>query len=259
MPHYKVAVIGSSGGGSATITSGETIIDSIQSHFLMNIKYPTRDKFAIKFAILITSEMGFDFISDDSKAKLYVEKNHESKVEEGKLSDMNGILLDEDAKLAAMITRGDIDALIAVSSDPEGVNKQSIEAAIAKEIPIVGTGGRSISAISLKGGNVIGCSGGSVATTGVSKSISFAASLASHWGFKYKLPPTNWNRILKVQSFVGATLPILIISALSKTFLNLLISYGLFPQLRNEMNILAAGIGNMILTTVSMVACAESR
>ena len=59
-----------------------------------------------------------------------------------------------------------------------------------------------------KGGNVIGCSGGSVATNAITKSVAFAASLASYWKTKYQASLMIPFAMIKFTSIIGASSPI---------------------------------------------------
>ena len=220
-------MIGSSGGGSATISSGEHIVDEIQRN-LKNISHSDTVIFnvadshlrpslvSITEVAFVQSSYGLDFsdrIQLNDSAKLWV-MNPTGALEQkqiGSLADVNRALMVEDERIASLINSNQIDAIITISSDPMGQNKLTILAAVHKNIPIIGTGGTSMSCISTMGGNVIGCSGGSVATTGVTRGICIAASFASYppWGhLKYQLP--NAPRLAKFRSIVGASLPVLL-------------------------------------------------
>ena len=199
--HYY-AIIGSSGGGSATLTSGPAILSSIQQQ----LDVIENDMLCIKYASLVVCNNGLDFASKSSQASLWVLENKNLALKcSGTLLTVNQVLAGEDKRLASMIKSGEVHALITLSSDPTGYNKNTIKAAIEAGIPIVGTGGQSISTISTFGGNVIGCSGGSVATTAVSRGICFAATLSSYFGYKY-YPKTQFS-LGKLTSVVGAALP----------------------------------------------------
>lgn len=230
---YRIALIGSSGGGSATISTGEDVVESIQR----NVNFISRrdvapgdsaDRFvSITEVVLIQSAQGLDFCNvshHDITAALWVMEAGRSlnKKLEGDLDKVNILLKVEDGRIATLILRDEIDAIISVSSDPEGANKLTIAAAVEKGIPILGTGGTSMSFIGTSGGNVIGCSGGSVATTGVSRGICIAAGLASYtpWGgMIFSLPTVS--KLAKFRSVVGAALPILLSVSLMRAALPL--------------------------------------
>jgi len=122
-----------------------------------------------------------------------------------------------DADLAARIRAGTIDAIVSISADPEGHNRQTFDAAVAAGLPVVGTGGTSISHVATRGGHVIGCSGGSVATTAATRGICFAASLAAHFRLRYVLPRPP--ALAKFRSVVGAALPVFLAVACLRTAL----------------------------------------
>ena len=230
---YRIALIGSSGGGSATISTGEGIVESIQR----NVNFISRRNVAlggiascfvaITEVILVQSAHGLDFSNvsrHDITATLWVMEAGGSLTQklEGNLDAVNSLLRVEDIRMAALILRDEIDAIVSVSSDPEGANRLTIAAAVEKGIPILGTGGTSMSFIGTSGGNVIGCSGGSVATTGVTRGICIAASLASYrpWGdMIYSLPTVS--KLAKFRSVVGAALPILLSVSLMRAALPL--------------------------------------
>ena len=221
----KVAIIGSTGGGSATLSSGELVIQSIQHH-LETIYIPnTRQQRMVNlsFVALVCSDVGMDFAQSSTSASLWtMDYNSTSltKSHRGQLQEINGHLQSHyDPALAALIEEGSIDVLISISSDPEGNNVQAFAAAVRAMIPIVGTGGTSISQIATMGGNVIGCSGGSVATTAVTRGICFAASIAAHFKLSYSLP--HPPKLAKFQSVVGAALPLLLAVSLFKSSVSL--------------------------------------
>jgi len=253
---YRVALIGSSGGGGATISSGESIIQSI-NHQLSLIKSSNNDNnvVALTDVLLIVSNTGLDFKNTSTIASLWVVDDDGALINEakGNLRDINERAKRIDASIAIKIMKGEVNALISVSSDPNKVNEKCIIAAIEKNIPIVGTGGTSISTISLNGANVIGSSGGSVATTSISRGISFAASLASYWKLQY-IPSDNLKSV-KIQAIIGASVPILLISSLSKFFINKLSE----STKGNEyLQALLSGITRIVPTVITMISCQES-
>src|SRR5699024_9162420 len=103
----------------------------------------------------------------------------------GSLKDTNQTASDYDNEISALIRDEKIDGLILMSIDPNGANKQAIEAAVEKNITIVGTGGTAMATVSSKGANVISTSG-TTGTTNRTRAISFISSLSKHWGIKYR-------------------------------------------------------------------------
>src|SRR5699024_9882212 len=101
-----------------------------------------------------------DSTKDSTKASLYVLKEETPvSVFRGSLKDTNQTASDYDNEISALIRDEKIDGLILMSIDPNGANKQAIEAAVEKNIPIVGTGGTAMATVSSKGANVISTSG----------------------------------------------------------------------------------------------------
>ena len=251
---FSVALIGSSGGGSATLTS-KAILEHLHKEFAS-----IDDGVKVNLAcwIFCSSEEGFDFAKDGTPASLLANTTYYNDRVDATLEQINRMAHIEDAQLAGLIRSGRIHALISISSDPEGVNKASTTAAIAREIPIVGTGGTSISSLSLSGANVIGSSGGSVATTTISKSICFATSLASYWNLSYKRRRPSLLS-LKLQSILGAALPILLGVALFKLLLPIFMEI-FDSSTKDNINIqslLLSGVDCIIPTVITTITCSE--
>jgi hypothetical protein len=228
---FKIALIGSSGGGSATISSGEDVVDSIQRNINLitspNVKKSENMMVLVSITevALVQCQHGLDFSTtqEDDSATLWVMKDGRSlvRIHVGTLASVNTLLKSEDLRISHLILSNEIDAIVSISSDPEDTNKLTVAAAIQMNIPILGTGGTSLSYISTSGGNVIGCSGGSVATTGLTRGICIAASLAAYkpWGkMDYALPNM---KLAKFRSVVGAALPVLLAVSLMKCLLPL--------------------------------------
>ena len=210
----KIALVGSSGGGSATLSSSESIIENIQKNVhkivarRLNLQERSnKQKTSVSVPLVsitevafVQSKSGLDFIGDDQandSVKLWVMESGGLIVGKcvGSLDHVNIALMIEDARIARLIHSNTIHAVITISSDPTGANKLTISAAIKKNIPIIGTGGTSLSCISTLGGNVIGCSGGSVATTGVTRGNLYCCfiSIVSSMGFLRLLTPARAN------------------------------------------------------------------
>jgi len=238
----RIAIIGSSGGGSGALGCNDNSIGTIISGFqgIQNI-----DKVIATDILFIVCNQGMDIAKAKDKhkqnstdietslwstfskvGKKFIQSEHQYHCELNKgeqtLYNVNKLAKQIDEVIANNIRNGNIDALISISSDPEGVNKNTILAAIEMNIPIVGTGGTSMSYIQTAGGRVVGCSGGSIATTAISRSLCFGASLAAYWNVKYKLVHTpEWP---KLRSVCGAAIPILLAVTLSKLVLQSILS-----------------------------------
>lgn len=177
----------------------------------VGLSYANDDRVVdIDFCSFVTSDTGLDSHSLDSSARLWILNDQKQCIcqKSGTLADVNFEATIVDGLVAEKILAGEIHALIVVSCDPLFVNKASVNAAIRKNIPLVGTGGSSVSHISCHGGNIIGSSGGSVATSESSKSISFAASLASYWSLEYTVIQKRKANI--ISSAAGASWPVVL-------------------------------------------------
>src|SRR5690625_4728432 len=134
----------------------------------------------------IEDDVSMDNVRDTTKASLFVwEDNQIQAVHRGLLTEVNQEAKTYDRVIAEQIESGDIHGLILMSIDPDGANKQAIEAATKMEIPIVGTGGTAMANVGSKGANVIATSG-TTGTTNRTRAISFVTSLARHWDIKYR-------------------------------------------------------------------------
>jgi hypothetical protein len=262
MPFLKrVALIGSSGGGAATLSSSESIIESLRSQLRLITSSSRGSKddtntVDISDAVFVISNSGLDFASAHSEVSVWTscDFNDFVRVGKGNLLSMNDLVLKETSRIAELIRDGEIQALISISCAPNGVNKEAVDAAISMGIPIVGTGGQSISFMATSGANVIGCSGGSVATTSSSRGICFAASLASYWRMSYDPQLRSVSQLfLKVQSIISAALPIMLSISLLKVLLASLHS----TLLDNYIHIIDMNIKIVLPTIVTMISCSE--
>ena len=163
----RIAVIGSSGGGVAGISSIE-IVDFLRQA----LRGINGTEVAITQVQFIACSRGFDEGVDNikgSNSKLFsiskIINDQSSKssavicLQEGPVVTINKLAEKLDEEISAEILNGNVDAIISISCDPglggKGVNKRTIDAAILKRIPIVGTGGTSISYIATNGGELI--------------------------------------------------------------------------------------------------------
>lgn len=103
----------------------------------------------------------------------------------GELKAVNEAAKIHDESLAARISAGEVDGLVLMSADPNGVNSQAVAAAIAAGLPAAGTGGTSIADAQKLGLNLVAVSG-TTGTTSSTRAVSYVAGLARHWGIKYR-------------------------------------------------------------------------
>lgn len=176
----KVAIIGSSGGNLYNLGGKDP-------HKMMEEMKVQLDSagMILEDVSFVGAKESMDSKNNNSMANLYYWKNGIllSK-EEKKLVDVNIEAQEYDKYIAEKIKNGNIDGLIVMSCDPEGINKNSIMAASEKQIPIVGTGGTSMATISSMGAKVISSSG-TTGTTNRTRAVAAVTALSKFWKIKY--------------------------------------------------------------------------
>lgn len=190
-----VALIGSSGGGTATLghTDATALLRSIHEQLsscrasigracfvaVDGGKGMDRVKALVDMATLYTVEAA----SDNPTLEAPLAYRSERK---GTLQVVNDCVARHDEAIAAAITAGNIDGLICISCHTK-LFCRTLRAAAAMGIPVTGSGGTSLSqAVALYGVTLVGNAGGSVASTSYSRAISYASSLASFWKRPYQ-------------------------------------------------------------------------
>lgn len=236
--HHNVAIIGSSGGGTATLghTDAPNLLKVIHEHLGtagIHLFYSCY--------VALDDGKGMDGANESTDtATLYFSGTLDvtvgdggficKKQAHGSLQEVNQLVDKEDAKLADFIKRGTVSGLICISCSPKLFSK-TLSAASAQSIPVTGTGGSSLSqAASLYGLQLVGNAGGSVSTSTVTRAISYTYALANHWGLKY----SPWNEDTTHEpSFISnlnSCLPIFwgvcLLKFILKTWLNCI---GAFP------------------------------
>ncbi|MDQ0207178.1 PTS sugar transporter [Alkalicoccobacillus murimartini] len=142
----------------------------------------------VKGIQFIATEQSMDSVKPHSAAKLFGWDEQAQELEllySGTLLEVNEYAAERDQKQANQIKAGEIDGLIAMSADPTGANKQTVEAAAKANIPVVGTGGTSMATIGSMGARIISQSG-TTGTSNKTRAIGFVTSLSKHWGSKYR-------------------------------------------------------------------------
>lgn len=105
-------------------------------------------------------------------------------VQQGTLEEVNVQAQQMDATIAQEIREGRISALVLVSCDPAGANKQAIQAAVELQIPVAGTGGTSMAAVQAAGARVVATSG-TTGSTNRTRAIGAMSALSQEWGVRY--------------------------------------------------------------------------
>ncbi|KAL7542437.1 hypothetical protein ACHAWF_007179 [Thalassiosira exigua] len=221
---FSVALIGSSGGGTATLghTDPVALLTTVHRELLRVVDADASDDrrvcTGISHAIFVSlcDGSGFDAVRENDwmpggteeegagpMAALYVVGLSSSvkgapfsvtRVDVGPLTRINRLARELDAKLGRLIeqsqnTRNKIAGMISLSSEPTVIHSESLSACKrldGHDFPIVGSGGTSLSRIaSIYDLRIVGNSGGSVASTSLTKARGWAMGLANEWGMTY--------------------------------------------------------------------------
>ena len=191
MAELSVAVIGSSGGGTATLghTDPQALMKTIDLE-LRKIEGPIKC-LGICRSLFVALEGGQGFDHADQNrhnAALYQISQPDTRQhgplhctigKAGPLKDVNACCKELNKELAKGISDGKIHALICISISVE-IFSETLEAAAAAGIPVTGTGGTSLSLAASKFQiRLVGNAGGSVANTSLTRAVSYAHALAS--------------------------------------------------------------------------------
>jgi hypothetical protein len=183
-PQRFVALIGSSGGGTATLghTQASEFVNTIDVE-LENIS----ESVSLSTAIFVSLDggKGMDSATEEDGATLYHLSNGVQKFHHGTLKEINERVQYLELGLAKDIQDGNIHGLVSISSKVS-IFSRTLQAAAEKDLPVTGTGGTSLSMASSKYKiRLVGNAGGSVATTPLTKAISFSHALAKSWNLQY--------------------------------------------------------------------------
>lgn len=233
----SVALIGSSGGGAATLghTEPTQLLQTINNE-LLKIE---GGKIKLRYALFVSLHggMGLDTANPDKDtATLYSINADDSEasdvdsecrvrvVESATLAQVNQTCTKLDATIAKAIEEGTVGGLICVSCDPD-IHCQTLQAAAKMKIPVTGSGGTSLSAAVTRFQiQLVGNAGGSVATNSYTRAVSFAHALATAWQVEYR-PFSSLDHFVMPQwrSVLNATLPAFWGVCLACRFVNMLL------------------------------------
>jgi hypothetical protein len=181
-PEKRIALVGSSGGGTATFghTDIEGFVDMITLH--LSYIHPVPVKLVSVLFVSMDDGSGFDGAHGNEKATLLHIRETSQQTFHNSLNAINQQIGIFQNILAKDIREGIIDGLITVSCKPT-LFLQAFQAVAANNLPVTGTGGSSLSELSSSKFSVrlIGNAGGSVATTPETKALSFASAFAKEW------------------------------------------------------------------------------
>lgn len=178
----RIAVLGSSGGNLYNIGGndpraliGEIASQAASAGIELGAVQFVAAKSSMDSARGTTQASHFSWSADAGELVL---------IREGSLEEANESASEADRAIAQEIREGSVDALVLVSCDPEGVNRESIAAAVEKRIPVAGTGGTSMAKVQAAGAYVISTSG-TTGSTNRTRAIGAISALSREWSIKY--------------------------------------------------------------------------
>jgi fructose-specific phosphotransferase system IIC component len=176
----KIAVIGSSGGHLFVLggKDAQGLLDEI-------VRQAEAGGFEVSHIAFVAASTSMDHVTKDTTAVLWTQDETGPKAGETvSLEEANRLAEAESARIARAIRSGEVDALIMVSADPKGINKEVVVAAAEKKIPVAGTGGSSMADARAMGANVVSASG-TTGSTNRTRAIGYISAFASVWKTKY--------------------------------------------------------------------------
>jgi len=181
MPNFRsVALIGSSGGGTATLghTDPLDLLRSIENEL-------AKANASLDRILFVACGRGMDMVDEKvDQATLYTKFPQKplSVAHTGTLEEVNQVLkrMDEQ-ELATVIHSGKVNGLICVSCSVN-LHASTLQAAAQAKIPVTGSGGTSLAAASARFGiRLVGNAGGSVANTTYTRAVSYTYALMHEW------------------------------------------------------------------------------
>jgi len=211
----RIAIVGSSGG--ALWSQGGNAPEELLSEI---IKQATAAGFVVGPVIFIAANQSLDGNPKDAKAELIFagrlpQEHHEKQIADINISNKRAKVAD--ASLAQRIRAGEVDGLILISSDPQGVNQASVSAAAEIRIPVVSTGATSSAEVEIAGAQMI-LSGGSTGSTNLTRAVAYISAFSQYWNLPYRpelgdatpMGKFSWSRI-DLGGVLNACLPAFIV------------------------------------------------
>jgi hypothetical protein len=257
----SVALIGSSGGGAATLghTNAQDLLRTIHLE-LHNKIQDSKGGIAIALFVSLHGGKGLDVADlEKDEATLYFVKGNECRVqaiETGTLKQVNQRCAELDQEIARKIQSGQISGLICISCDVD-IHAATLKAAAERKIPVTGSGGTSLSAATSKFGiQLVGNAGGSVATTTYTRAVSYVHALAKAWGKDYRPFSALNHQVPQWTSILNACLPAFWAVALACRVIELLTPFLNDPSWLHEHVVVL--LQSQALPTVCCVVMATS-
>jgi len=217
----SVALIGSSGGGAATLghTDPGQLLQTIHKELR---KIDGAEGIKIALFVSLHGGKGLDTSNDEvDTATLYSvplseepnEQCHVQVLKTGTLREVNEAIKGLDADIAQAIKDKKIQGIICISCHVD-LHSNTLKTAASMQIPVTGSGGTSLSAATTKFGvMLVGNAGGSVATTSYTRAVSYTHALATTWSRVYRpfnssFTTPQWRSVLNacLPAFWGVTL-----------------------------------------------------
>jgi hypothetical protein len=174
------------------------------------------------FLVVLENGQGMDSATTSDAAAYHFFDETTHHIAYGSLSEVNERVRMMEKQLSEEIEEGRIHGLICVSCHVP-ILSSTLAAASKKSIPVTGTGGTSLSVASATFPKLrlVGNAGGSVATTTLTKAISFSQAFANDFGGSYT-PKRKWFQSNKNgpswRSVLNSCLPAFWVVALAKKF-----------------------------------------
>ena len=214
----RIAIVGSSGGHLYVLggNNPQGLLGEI-------VRQAESASIKVSHIAFVAASSSMDHVNKQTKGTLWVlDKNNPIPTFEENLDNVNEEAKKQSKLIAEAIMKDEIDGLIMVSADPEGINKDVLQAATKKKIPVAGTGGSSMATTRSLGANVISASG-TTGSTNRTRAVGYISAFASEWKTKYipiigkttDIDTSNIFKRIHLRSIMISSLPAFIAMALT--------------------------------------------
>jgi hypothetical protein len=189
----NVALIGSSGGGTATLghTDAANLLSAIHEQLLL-----CGGRVALAAFVALDQGKGMDGANERvDTARMYTVNSVDQAIttlechatSSDTLREVNKLVALQDQEIARAIRAGQIDGLVCISCHTQLFGETLAAAAATPRIAVTGSGGTSLAqAVAEYGVLLTGNVGGSVASTTYSRAVSYTYALATYWQRSYR-------------------------------------------------------------------------
>jgi hypothetical protein len=171
-----IAIIGSTGGNLYLQGGllGINLLNSIDGEV-------RKWGYDIGAVLYLCADRSMDTINETTRVSLIAKNLDLREDASGELSKINRLVIKGSEEIGAAIDNGEIDALISISAEPAGANRNVFRAAKHAQIPIVASGASSVAWMKKMGCKVIYATG-TTGTSGEFRCINYLTALARYWG-----------------------------------------------------------------------------